>query len=140
MTEKHFLISVLGAILVAGSVALFATSVTAATSATSCTEAGSTFLFDNVPGKRQPLPGELRRTLGALAIRAERGNCNIALTCVAADKSDASRQLAADRCVVVRDVFLRLNKRMGWTKENIDTSRKNPGSNWVANRVYLTLK
>ena len=95
-----------------------------------------TVMLSGIPTKRSELVPSVGREISGYGRQAQVSNCLIELVCVATDSSDAARDIASKQCVVVRDQLVRSD----FKKDNIDTSRKNPGNGRVAGMVYFTVK
>jgi hypothetical protein len=105
---------------------------------TGCARAGEALTLSGVTDKQAGTSNEARRTLGVVALYAARDNCNIQLICVNNGEGEAATNYARQQCVVVRDILVRANKGKGWDKENIFTSRQNPGNGLQGGIVYVS--
>lgn len=105
---------------------------------TGCARAGEALTLTGVTDKQAGTSNEARRTLGVVALYAARDNCNIQLVCVTNGEGEPAVDYARQQCVVVRDILVRANRGKGWDKENIFTSRQNPGNGLQGGVVYVS--
>jgi hypothetical protein len=105
---------------------------------TGCPRAGEAMALMGVTDKQAGTSNETRRTLGVVALYAARDNCNIQLVCVNNGEGEPATNYARQQCVVVRDILVRANRGKGWDKDNIFSSRQNPGDGRQGGVVYLS--
>jgi hypothetical protein len=102
--------------------------------ASSCSISG-TAMLQGIPDTRDAVVPSVGKTIAGYGLQAKAAGCTIALVCVGDDNSEASRDIARQRCVVVRDQLV----AGGFTKADIATSRKDPGGDYAAGAVYLSV-
>jgi hypothetical protein len=105
---------------------------------TGCSRAGEALTLAGITDQQAGTSNEARRTLGVVALYAARENCNIQLVCVNNGEGETAANYARQQCVVVRDILVRANRGKGWDKDNIFTSRQNPGNGLQAGIVYVS--